>query len=574
LAVDGEGSVPVHDVVIVGGGLAGLRAAMASGPRVDTAIVSKLHPLRSHTGAAQGGIAASLGNASEDSWEAHLFDTVKGSDYLCDQDAAEIMVREAPDNVYDLEHQGVLFSRTKEGRIAQRPFGGHSRPRACYAADWTGHTILHTVYEQSLTAGVTFYDEWYALRLAMVDGACAGVVAMNIATGEIEAFQAKAVLLATGGYGRAYQITSNAHANTGDGLSLVLDAGLQVQDMEFVQFHPTGFYQQGILVTEGARGEGGYLVNGQGERFMERYAPEKMELAPRDVISRAVQKEIDEGRGVNGEDFVYLDIRHFGEEHIRERLPQIRELAISFVGVDPAEDPIPIQPTAHYSMGGIPTDVHGQVVLGPKSQPVPGLFAAGECACVSVHGANRLGTNSLLEAVTFGRRAGRRAAEFAAKAPRIPFPNDVFERASEELEELRYATGSERGPRLRAELQEAMTQFCGIFRESEGLARCTEVLGKLQERMQQVGLRDKSQVFNTELVETLETGHLLDFSETIVAGALARKESRGAHSRTDFPNRDDEHWLKHTLAWRDQDRVKLAYKDVVITRHPPEVRRY
>jgi len=563
-----------HDVLIVGGGLAGLRAAIEAGKRADTAVVSKLHPLRSHTGAAQGGIAASLGNASDDSVDLHLFDTVKGSDYLCDQDAAEILVKEAPMNIYELEHMGAAFSRTKEGRIAQRPFGGHSRPRACYAADWTGHTVLHTVYEQSLTAGVTFYDEWYALAIAMVDGACAGIVAMDIATGEIEPFHAKAVIFATGGYGRAFKITSNAYANTGDGLALVLDAGLQIQDMEFVQFHPTGLYQQGILVTEGARGEGGYLINDKGERFMERYAKEKMELAPRDVISRAIQTEILEGRGIGGKDFVYLDIRHLGREKILERLPQIRDLAMSFVGVDPIEAPIPIQPTAHYSMGGIPTDVHGQVIMGPERKPVPGLFAAGECACVSVHGANRLGTNSLLEAVVFGRRAGIAAGEYASKTEKVPFPEEVLERTREDIEELRGSKGKESAPLIRTELQETMTNLCGIFRNEGDLRNCIEKIHELRERFKDITVHDQSKTFNTELINTLETKHLLEFSEIIAVGAEARRESRGAHFRTDYPKRDDENWLKHTLAWRENDRVRLGYKDVVITKYQPMERKY
>jgi succinate dehydrogenase / fumarate reductase flavoprotein subunit len=563
-----------HDVLIVGGGLAGLRAAIEAGRRADTAVLSKLHPLRSHTGAAQGGIAASLGNASDDAVDLHLFDTVKGADYLCDQDAAEILVSEAPANVLELDHMGVAFSRTEDGRIAQRAFGGHSRPRACYAADWTGHTLLHTVYEQSLTAGVTYYDEWYGLAIAMAGGACAGVVAMNVATGEIDAFRAKATLFATGGYGRAYKITSNAYANTGDGLALVLEAGLQIQDMEFVQFHPTGLYQQGILVTEGARGEGGYLINDKGERFMERYAKDKMELAPRDVISRSIQTEINEGRGIGGKDYVYLDIRHLGKEKILERLPQIRDLAMSFVGVDPIKAPIPIQPTAHYSMGGIPTDVHGQVIMGPERRPVPGLFAAGECACVSVHGANRLGTNSLLEAVVYGRRAGIAAGEYANTVEKPSFPTEVLERTRRDIDALRRSDGRESAPKIREELQETMTNLCGIFRNEDDLRRCLDKIHELQERFKAIGLDDRGLAFNTELFNTLETKHLLEFSDVIATGAEARRESRGAHYRTDHPKRDDENWLKHTLAWRENGRVRLAYKDVVITKYPPKERKY
>lgn len=563
-----------HDVIIVGGGLAGLRAAIEAGKRVDTAVLSKLHPLRSHTGAAQGGIAASLGNASDDSFDLHLFDTVKGSDYLCDQDAAEILVNEAHGNIYELEHMGVVFSRTEDGRIAQRPFGGHSRPRACYAADWTGHTVLHTVYEQSLTAGVTFYDEYYALAIAMNGSACTGVVAMNIETGEVEGFHSKAVLFATGGYGRAYKITSNAYANTGDGLGLVLKAGLQIEDMEFVQFHPTGLYKQGILVTEGARGEGGYLLNDQGERFMVRYAKEKMELGPRDLISRAIQTEIDEGRGIGGQGFVHLDIRHLGKEKIEERLPQIQDLIMSFLGLDPVKDPIPIQPTAHYSMGGIPTNLHGQVILGPEREPVPGLYAAGECACVSVHGANRLGTNSLLDAVTYGKRAGIAAAEYASIAEGTSFPDDILLTVREDVNGLMASSGGESAPLLRAELQETMTGLCGIFRNEDDLGKCIEKIRELRERFEEVTIQDKGRTFNTEFISAIETRNLLDFSEVIAVAAEDRQESRGAHFRTDYPKRDDERWLKHTLAWREDDRLRLDYKDVVITRYPPEERKY
>ncbi len=551
-----------------------MRAAIEAGRRADTAVVSKLHPLRSHTGAAQGGIAASLGNASDDSLDLHLFDTIKGSDYLADQDAAETLVKEAPMNIYELEHLGAVFSRTEDGKIAQRPFGGHSRPRACYAADWTGHTVLHTVYEQSLTAGVRFYDEWYALTIALANGACTGIVAMNIATGEIESFHAKAVIFATGGYGRAYRITSNAYANTGDGLAMVLEAGLQVEDMEFVQFHPTGLYQQGILVTEGARGEGGYLLNDKGERFMERYAKEQMELAPRDLISRAIQTEIMEGRGIGGKDYVYLDIRHLGPEMIQERLPQIRDLTISFLGVDPVKEPVPIQPTAHYSMGGIPTDLNGQVIIGADRRPVPGLYAAGECACVSVHGANRLGTNSLLEAVVFGRRAGIAAGEYASKAKKEPFPEELEGRVREDIEDLRGAKGKESAPLLRAELQEVMTNLCGIFRNQSDLRKCIAKIHELRERFMDIRTQDGSRTFNTELISALETRHLLEFSEIIAIGAEARKESRGAHFRTDYPKRDDDDWLKHTLAWREDGKVKLAYKDVVITEYQPKERKY
>ncbi|MFQ5885148.1 MAG: FAD-binding protein, partial [Thermoplasmata archaeon] len=501
-----------RDVIVVGGGLAGLRAAWKVSDFADTAVISKIHPLRSHTSAAQGGIAASLANATPDSWEEHMFDTVKGSDYLGDQDVIEVLVREAPQTIYELEHLGVAFSRTEEGRIAQRAFGGHTKPRACYAADWTGHTLLHTVYEQCVPKKIKFYDEWFALSVAVQEGVCRGIVALEIPTGRIEVFHSKAVIITTGGYGRAFKITSNALANTGDGLNLALGAGLPLEDMEFVQFHPTGLYRHGILLTEGARGEGGYLINRTGERFMKRYAPEKMELAPRDVISRAEQTEMDEGRGIDSQDFVYLDLRHLGAANILERLPQTRDLAMSFVGVDPIKDLIPIQPTAHYSMGGIPTKITGQVIMDEKNTPVAGLFAAGECACVSMHGANRLGTNSLLDAAMFGKRAADSAIEFLKRAELQPFPEEVFERAKERVKLMREASGPESAPKLRHELQETMTQKCGIFRDEKRLNECLAKVRELQDRFQRIGIGDRSLAFNTEIIEALETQNLLEFS--------------------------------------------------------------
>ncbi len=563
-----------HDVIIVGGGLAGLKAAWKVSEVADTAVVSKLHPLRSHTGAAQGGIAASLGNETLDSWEEHMFDTVKGSDYLGDQDAIETLVREAPKTIYDLEHLGVAFSRTEEGKIAQRPFGGHQKPRSCYAADWTGHTLLHTVYEQCIPKTIAFYDEWFALSLAVKDGICRGIVALDIRTGEVEAFHSKAVILATGGYGRAFKITSNALANTGDGLGMALRAGLPLEDMEFVQFHPTGLYRQGILLTEGARGEGGYLVNGDGDRFMKNYAPEKMELAPRDVISRAEQTEIDQGRGGEGKDFVYLDLRHLGEAKIDEKLPQTRDLAKSFMGLDPVKDLIPIQPTAHYSMGGIPTTVTGQVISDEKNTPVAGLFAAGECACISVHGANRLGTNSLLDAALFGHKAAVATIEHLNKADFHPFPEEAMIEAMTRVKWVREANGRESAPKLRHELQETMTQKCGVFRDREKLEECLAKVKELQKRLENIGIGDRSKSFNTEVTEALETQNMLEFSEIIVYGAMQRQECRGAHWRVDHPGRDDENWLKHTIAFQKKDGVELRYKDVVITRFPPKERGY
>ncbi|MFQ6127306.1 MAG: succinate dehydrogenase flavoprotein subunit [Thermoplasmata archaeon] len=563
-----------HDVVIVGGGLAGLIAAIEASKEVDTAIISKIHPLRSHTGAAQGGIAAALANETPDSIEEHMFDTVKGSDYLGDQDAMEILVSEAPSNIYELEHMGVAFSRTKEGKIAQRPFGGHSKPRACYAADWTGHTLLHTLYEQSLRQGITYYDEWYVLSLALVDGKSAGVTAIDMKSGRIEGIHSKAVIFCTGGYGRAFKITSNAAANTGDGLGIFLRAGLPLEDMEFVQFHPTGLYPQGILVTEGARGEGGYLLNDKGERFMRKYAPEKMELAPRDVISRAIQTEIDEGRGIGGKDYVLLDLRHLGREKIMEKLPQIHSLALDFVGVDAIEEPIPIQPTAHYSMGGLPTTTDGNVIRDAKNTPVEGLFAAGECACVSVHGANRLGTNSLLDAVGFGKRAGISAREFAKGSEFEDFPDDHLDGIKEDVRSILAADGRESAPRLLAELQDNMTRLCGIYRNEERLKECIERIKELQERFRSIGTRDKGRIFNTELIDTLQTKNILEFSEVIAVGALARHESRGAHFREDYPKRDDVKWLKHTMASKENGRIRLDYKPVVIIKYQPEERKY
>jgi len=566
-----------HDVVIIGAGLAGLRASLEVSRVADVALLTKQHPVRSHSGAAQGGIAASLGNASPDSWETHMFDTVKGSDYLGDQDAIEILVREAAENIYELEHMGVPFSRTPEGKIAQRPFGGHENPRACYAADITGHVILHTLYEQAVKQKVNIYPEFYVLSLIIRDGSCNGLVAYDMVHGRLVTIQAKAVIFCTGGYGRAYAITSNAHANTGDGLSLVYRAGLPIQDMEFVQFHPTGLYQQGILVTEGARGEGGYLINGEGKRFMEKYAPAKMELAPRDLVSRSIQTEINEGRGIDGKDYVHLDIRHLGLETIKEKLPQIRELCMQFVAVDPVLAPIPIQPTGHYSMGGIPVNSDCQVKADESAALVEGLYAAGECACVSVHGANRLGCNSLLDAVVFGRRAGRSVAAYIknGKAAFRPLPDDPQAGVRATFDTLWAGQESGGVGRIRAELQENMTRHCGIFRERTGLENCLAKIKELQQRYRQVKVEDRGMRFNTDMLEAIELGHLLDFTQVIAQGALDREECRGAHYRTDFVGRNDEKWLKHTLAFRREDGgIRFAYSPVSITRFQPQERKY
>ncbi len=583
--VEGVGvhNVHRHDVIIVGAGLAGMRAAVEASEELDVAVLSKVFPTRSHSGAAQGGIAASLANEEEDHWEWHMFDTVKGSDYLGDQDAIEILVREAPVVVREFEHYGCPFSRTPEGRIAQRKFGGHTKDfgrggpilRAAYAVDRTGHVLLHTLYEVCVKNGVRFYSEFFALSLIVEDDVCRGLVAWDVINGGIHVFHAKAVLFGTGGYGKIYKITSNALANTGDGLSLVLRAELPIEDLEFVQFHPTGLHKQGILVSEAARGEGGYLINGKGERFMEKYAPEKMELAPRDLVSRSEQTEINEGRGIGGGDYVYIDLRHLGAEKIMSQLPQIHELAWKFLHVDCIKDPIPIQPTAHYSMGGIPTDIDGQVLADGKTKPVRGFYAAGECACVSVHGANRLGTNSLLEASLFGRRAGKAIVRFLREQRDFPeLPAGAAKPAIEEVERILSSSGAEKVGAIRAELQEEMTEKCGIFRDSEKLKSLMATMKQFEERYRNIGIDDRSAKFNVDLLEALELGYMIDFAEIVVAGALAREESRGAHSRTDFPKRDDENWLKHTLAWKRNGEITFDYKPVTITRFQPKERKY
>lgn len=592
----------VHDVIIVGAGLAGNWAAMTAAQQgiKDIGVLSKIHPLRSHSGAAQGGIAAALGNVrpvpnsgaegpleqvppgndSSDSWESHMFDTIKGSDWLGDQDAIEIMVKEAVNVLYAYEHMGCVFSRTPDGRIAQRRFGGHSAPRANYAADWTGHVLLHTTFEQALKQGVKYYSEWYCMDLIIEDNVCRGVVAMDILTGKIHTMRAKAVMFGTGGYGRAYKITSNAHANTGDGVAIAYAAGVPLMDMEFVQFHPTGLYKHGILMSEACRGEGGYLLNNQNERFMERYAAGKMELAPRDLVSRSEQLEIDEGRGV-GPDLqgIYLDLRHLGKEKIMERLPQVRDLAIDFVGADPITDLVPIQPTAHYSMGGIPADADGQVIVDAAGTPVVGFYAAGECACISVHGANRLGTNSLLDATVFGRRAGSAMARFILDGATLqPISGDPAELNRRRVQKLMEPNGAKNEPieKIADELKTTMTNNCGIFRDGERLEKAEETIQQLQERFKHARVMDHSARFNTDVLGALETSHLLTFSELIVISAKARQESRGAHSRNDFPRRDDENWLKHTLVHKTDDGPELDYKPVNIdwNKYPPQERKY
>lgn len=588
-----------HDIIIVGAGLAGTWAALTAGKAgvKSIGVISKIHPLRSHSGAAQGGIAASLGNvrpvagtgkrgplepvpddaSSPDSWELHMFDTIKGSDWLGDQDAIEILTKEAPSIIYEYEHMGCVFSRLENGRIAQRRFGGHSSPRANYSADYTGHVLLHTIHEQALRYGTNFYSEWYCLELIVEEGICRGIVAMDITTGQLHTMRAKAVMFGTGGYGRAWRVTSNATANTGDGVAMAYNAGVPLMDMEFVQFHPTGLAGKGILMSEACRGEGGHLTNAQGERFMEKYAPDLMELAPRDLVSRSEQTEIEEGRGV-GEDgtAVYLDMTHLGAEKIMSRLPQVHELALNFSGVDMIKEPVPIQPTAHYSMGGIPTDVNGQVLADASGTPIVGFFAAGECACVSVHGANRLGTNSLLEASLFGRRTGQAMAEFVLNGAQLHATTDLAQaRQKERINQFFAGDGNESVAKIAAELKQTMTQNVGVFRNEERLKVALGKIKALQNRFQQARSRDKSRRFNTDLLATIETEHLLSFAELITLGALNRTESRGAHYRTDFAKRDDENWLKHTMVHK-ADEPEISYKDVHIfwDRYPPQERKY
>jgi succinate dehydrogenase / fumarate reductase flavoprotein subunit len=571
-----------YDAVIVGAGGAGLRAAIETSTRVSTAVISKLYPTRSHTGTAQGGMCAALGNVEEDSWEWHAFDTVKGGDYVVDQPAAEIMCREAVDRVIELEHWGFPFNRTLEGKIDQRRFGGHTRNhgeapvrRACYAADRTGHMILQTLYQQCIKNDVRFFNEFYVLDLLLVGGRVGGVVAYELATGELHVFRAKAVLFATGGYGKIFKVTSNAHTLTGDGMSVCFRRGIPLEDMEFFQFHPTGIYKMGILISEAVRGEGGILLNGEGERFMERYAPTIKDLAPRDLISRAIYQEIKEGRGVDGKDYVHLDVRHLDPEVIEKKLPDVTEFARIYLGVEPITEPVPIQPTAHYGMGGIPTDVDGRVVTGESEEVVPGLFAAGECACVSVHGANRLGTNSLLDIVVFGRRGGLEMARYAAEAGLAELPNEPERDAAQQLRHLLGSTGGASIADIREELQEQMFDLAGVVRVEEGLRKMQELLGGLSDRYDRVVVQDKGRVYNTDLMEAWELGALLDCADTLVAAALARDESRGGHHREDHPLRDDDHWLRHSLGYREPDgSVRLEYKDVKLGTYVPMERKY
>ncbi len=552
-----------HDVLIVGAGLTGMRAAIEMGPGVDVAILSKVHPVRSHSCAAQGGVNAAL--REEDSWENHAFDTVKGSDYLGDQEAIEIMCKEAPSDIRQMEHWGVIFSRADDQRIAQRPFGGAGYPRTCYAADRTGHALLHGMYEQVMKRRVKVYNEWFLTSLIVEDGECQGITALDMATGELVAVRAKAVIMATGGYGRVYLTSSNGLVNTGDGMAVAYRAGAPLMDMEFVQFHPTTLKSNGVLITEGSRGEGGTLINAKGERFMSKYAPNAMELASRDVVSRAEQTEINEGRGVDG--CVLLDLRHLGREKIMERLPQIRDLAIKFAGTDPIEVPIPIRPGAHYSMGGIKVDVNG-------ASPMPGLFAGGECACVSVHGANRLGGNSLLETIVFGRRAGAAVNRFI-EGRKMPTPGGHhLAEQRRRIQKIMDRTEGERGGQLRHELGTVMNADVSVFREEAGLKEAVKKAADVQRRTLDIWVMDKSRTFNTDLTEALEMQNVADLARTIAAGALARKECRGAHFRNDYPGRDDENWMKHTVSHWSEDGPELSYSDVNVTRYQPQERTY
>jgi succinate dehydrogenase / fumarate reductase flavoprotein subunit len=555
-----------HDVLIVGAGLSGLRVAIELSENLDVAILSKVHPLRSHSVAAQGGINASLGE--DDSWESHAFDTVKGSDYLADQDVVEILAKEAPHAVIENERWGTAFSRTADGKIAQRPFGGAAYPRTCYAADRTGHNLLHTTFEQALRRGITFYDEWFVTSLVRSNDKICGLTALDIATGEVHGFTAKAVVLAAGGFGRVYGHSTNALINTGDGCALALRAGAPLKDMEFIQFHPTCLYGSSILMTEGARGEGGYLVNADGERFMDKYAPEQMELAPRDIVARAIRTEVLEGRGFEDE-YVHLDLRHLGKEKIMKRLPGIREICIYFAGLDPIEEPIPVQPAQHYSMGGIHTDKHGV-------SSISGLFAVGENSCMSVHGANRLGGNSLLETLVFGRIVGQKVGEYIASAEnpdRACVEQHAFE-MREHLQTLLLHEGGDSPASIRETLGQTMDVLVGVYRKEDGLKAALKMIRELKERFKNVSVGRSDDKFNYALIRTLELENMLDLAEVITMGALMRRECRGAHWRLDYPQRDDENFLKHSLFRKIDDYIKTEFIDVHLGRFEVKERSY
>ena len=578
------------DVIIVGAGGAGMRAALESSTRARTAVLTKLYPTRSHTGAAQGGMCAALANVEEDNWEWHTFDTVKGGDYLVDQDAAEIMCKEAIDAVLDLEKMGLPFNRTPEGKIDQRRFGGHTRNhgeaavrRSCYAADRTGHMILQTLYQNCVREEVEFFNEFYVLDVLLNEETgepvAAGVVAYELATGEIHLFKAKSIVFATGGFGKVFKTTSNAHTLTGDGMGIIWRKGLPLEDMEFYQFHPTGLAGLGVLLTEGARGEGGILRNAVGERFMERVAPTIKDLAPRDMIARAMVQEVREGRGAGPQkDYVYLDLTHLPKEQIEAKLPDITEFSRTYLGVDPVTELVPVFPTAHYAMGGIPTNIDTEV-LRDNENIVPGLYAAGEAACVSVHGANRLGTNSLLDINVFGKRAGIAAAAYANSVSHVELPNDSQGQTIAMVERLRSSTGGERVAPLRRQLQETMDMNAQVYRTEVTLKQALIDVQVLRERYKNVSIQDKGTRFNTDLLEAIELGFLLDLAEVLVVSALERKESRGGHAREDYPARDDVNFMRHTMASRKIDAqgeeyVHLEYKPVSVTNYQPMERKY
>jgi succinate dehydrogenase / fumarate reductase flavoprotein subunit len=584
------------DALIIGAGGAGLMAALYSSRELNVAVISKLYPTRSHTGTAQGGIGAALGNLEEDRWEWHAYDTVKGSDYLADQDTVDVLCQEAIETVIELEHMGLPFDRTPEGKISQRRFGGHTNNetgqpvmRAAHAADRTGHMILQTLYQQCIKNKVNFFDEYHVVDLIRVDDTVRGIVAINIATGEFHVFHSKAVLFATGGWGRCWEVTSNAHSLTGDGAAICMRRGIPLEDMEFFQFHPTGIYRLGILITEGVRGEGGVLINGAGERFMEKYAPSIKDLASRDVVSRAIYLEVQAGRGINGQDYVHLDVRpetvnRYLEEdgesrridaaYIREKLPDIADFARTYLGVDPAEEPMAVQPTAHYAMGGIPTDIEGRVYLNSENDILPGLYAAGEVACVSVHGANRLGTNSLVDLIVFGRRAGNHMVDFCRESELLALPAEPASEVIAEFEGILNSGGDVRPQAVRAEMQRIMTDNVSVFRTEKTLSKAREELIDLREQFKMVEIDDKGKQFNTDLLETWELGCLLELAEMTTESALARRESRGAHARDDYRERDDDNWLKHTMCFRDGDGYRLEYKPVTLGRYEPKPRVY